>query len=57
MAVPRIMIALLENHYDSSTNTVKIPEALRPYAPLLVSEDGLRIPSSRLTKNDDLILK
>jgi hypothetical protein len=51
------MIALLENHYDSSTNTVKIPEALRPYAPLLVSEDGLRIPSSRLTKNDELILK
>jgi seryl-tRNA synthetase len=34
------MIALLENHYDADTNTVKLPEALRPYAPLFDSEEG-----------------
>merc|ERR1711957_1038565 len=36
LAVPRIMIALLENHYDAESNTVKLPEALRPYAPMLL---------------------
>lgn len=51
------MIALLENHFNAETNSVKLPEALRPYAPLLAREDGVFIPSDRLKKNDNLIFK
>lgn len=31
MAVPRVMIALIENNWDPITNTISIPRALQPY--------------------------
>lgn len=31
MAVPRVIVAIIEQNYNSSTNSVKIPKALLPY--------------------------
>lgn len=31
LAVPRILIGLLENHYDAARNQVILPEILRPF--------------------------
>lgn len=31
MAVPRVLVALIEQNYDPGTDTIVIPEVLRPY--------------------------
>ena len=31
LAVPRVLAAILENHWDESSATVRIPEVLRPF--------------------------
>lgn len=33
LAVPRIILAILENFWNEKTNTVEIPDVLKPYLP------------------------
>jgi len=33
LAVPRIILAILENHFEPSTACIEIPKTLRPYLP------------------------
>jgi seryl-tRNA synthetase len=33
MAVPRIIMAILEKYWNESTGTVEMPEVLKPYLP------------------------
>jgi seryl-tRNA synthetase len=35
LAVPRIILSLLENHYDEQKNVLELPSVLKPYAPFL----------------------
>ena len=47
LAVPRILLAILENYYDQEKNIVSIPEVLHPYLPF----DRIE------TKRSNIILK
>lgn len=42
MAVPRVLAALIENHWDDDTKTLTIPEALRPW---MYGMDALKVTS------------